>query len=587
MKDDDPNPFWSLKINNIPREEEMSSVSPEISKDAAPYRPYNATSQSTAFFHILFEPLLPAMRPLMKVVHAIRWELARPLNTRILPRWVPSSALSPLHEANFITYGQIILVLPLVALLLGGYYLAFVSPDVEGSGSLAGYALIAVFLTASKSNSVFSFLLGISFERMIIFHNLSSLTAVTLALFHAYVPYAHGDGDGNGDDGSIEDRRLSSDDSSDSIYSLNGSDPNLIKFLLDGDENISGSILALTMILLVFTSIFPVFRRKFFDFWLWIHIALIICVVIFSVMHELGAIVGVFAIWWGLDIMMRYMIMATCRYPRKAKLDIVTKDVVKISFVKPKNFSYNAGQFVQIAFPDLGVFEFHPISISSAPHERKVTIHVRALGHWTKKLFDLAKKTDEVSILIEGPYGCVSVDADNDERYQMALFVCGGIGVTHCQSVAKSILNERKRGRKLKQLRFVWAMRDLEMLKVMDPLETSKDFLDIMIDENESETSWTDLVQTDIFLTRASSKSPTTLEDGRRVYYGRPNVKEIIKDVEANAKRLGVSHVAVFGCGPKALLNQVQELCRSYSCSVTEINKDGVKFDVHEEKFDF
>ena len=237
-------------------------------------------------------------------------------------------------------------------------------------------------------------------------------------------------------------------------------------------------------------------------------------------MHELRLIAVIFCSWWVIDVMMRYMIMASCRYPTMAQLDLVTSDVVQISFTKPSNFSYNAGQFVQVAFPDLSLYAFHPISISSAPHEKVVTLHVRGLGNWSKRLVALAETKDRAPILIEGPYGCVSLDIDDHDRYQMALCVAGGIGVTHCQSVAKSILSEHNRGRKLKQLRFVWAMRDLELPKVMEPLEMSSDLLDIVLAASERGDEVSKLVKTDIFLTKASQDSPTTLEDGRQVHYG-------------------------------------------------------------------
>jgi hypothetical protein len=152
--------------------------------------------------------------------------------------------------------------------------------------------------------------------------------------------------------------------------------------------------------------------------------------------------------------------------------------------------------------------------------------------------------------------------------------------------VAKSILNEHNRGRKLKRLRFVWAMRDLEMLKVMEPLETSSDLLDIVLADSESGSEVDTLaVKTDIFLTKASQDSPTTLEDGRQVHNGRPDLNTIIKDMKEEAKILGVTHVAVFGCGPAKMLDQLKAACRANSSTLTK--SDGVHFDVHEEVFEF
>jgi hypothetical protein len=61
-----------------------------------------------------------------------------------------------------------------------GYYFIFVSPDVEKSGAMASYAIFATFLTANKTNSIAAFFFGIPFERMIPYHNLSSLATVVL-----------------------------------------------------------------------------------------------------------------------------------------------------------------------------------------------------------------------------------------------------------------------------------------------------------------------------------------------------------------------------------------------------------------------
>jgi NADPH oxidase len=543
-----------------------------------------------SFFHILLEPLLPIFQAVMAVIYSTRWELSRPLQIRVFPSWFPFIDYPGIKDLPFLTIGQILLAIPLLILILSGYYFTIVSPDVETSGTVASFAIFATFLTANKSNSITAFLLGIPFERMIPYHNLSSLTTVILSLFHGYVAFAYGEGDR---------RKLDSKDSQsgDDQYGLTGSNPNLLKFLFDGDNNTSGALLALSMIALVLSSIFPIFRRKFFDFWLWTHILLALCVIIFCIMHEVTSIIFI-ALWWLLDILMRYLILAGCRYPHKARLELITDDIVKVSFTKPDGFQYNAGQFVQIAFPDLGLFAFHPISISSSPHESLVTLHVRGLGNWSKRLIELSKVKGEVPILLEGPYGSISMDLDDDNRYQMALLVSGGIGVTHTQSVAKSLLNDHSNGRKLKHLRFVWALRDLDMLQAMTPLEAPSTHVDIELMETSefqtevmnlsSQLSMLDntpqqqLVETDIFLTKASPDVPVTMDDGRNIYFGRPDLDAIVADVKEEAKKLGVTHVAVFGCGPKALVDKLKDACRQQSQIMSK-----VKFDVHEEIFDF
>ena len=96
----------------------MSSAAPEGMEESSKFRPYDGASNDAAFFHIVLEPLLPVFRPLLRTVHSVRWELTRPLDTRILPRCVPNiGGVAPLHGINFISYGQVLLFLPLVALV--------------------------------------------------------------------------------------------------------------------------------------------------------------------------------------------------------------------------------------------------------------------------------------------------------------------------------------------------------------------------------------------------------------------------------------------------------------------------------------
>ena len=562
------------------------------------FRRHHTVDLDTPAFHILLHPLLPILRPILAAFYAIRWQLSRPLQIRLLPKWMTDN-IPGLHSLKFITYGEMILTIPLAILMLAGYYTCFVSPDVEQSGEIASYAIVATFLTANKTNSIASFLFGISFERMIPFHKLSSLCAVLLSFGHGYVAYAHGDtgsGDGSGglfgggNGGSDDRRHLSSDESQ---FGLTGPNPNLVKFAMDGDTNTSGSLLTLSMALLVLLSLFPILRRKFFDFWFWTHIALSVCVIMFCLLHEVTTVIFV-ALWWAVDLMMRYVVMAGCRYPRKATLTKVLPDVVEISFAKPSNFNYNPGQFVQLSVLELGVLSFHPISISSSPHEPMVTLHVRALGRWSTNLVELANTKEEVTVFIEGPYGCLSVDVDDDKRYEMALCVSGGIGVTHCQSVAKSLLHDHTQGRQLKQLRFVWVMRELNMIHLMStPLESLSGAYPVDIELGQvngtNQERRLRSVTTDVFVTKSNpdiqQNSYLDASDPRNLHFGRPNIDAIVSEVARDAQAQGVSHVAVFGCGPKALVDSLQEACRRHSKSLTD--SDGVTFDVHEEIFDF
>ena len=99
--------------------------------------------------------------------------------------------------------------------------------------------------------------------------------------------------------------------------------------------------------------------------------------------------------------------------------------------------------------PKLGMFEWHPFSLSSSPFQEDVTIHVRVLGDWTKKLYELGSKVNEgkgegeLDMYLDGPYGATGVDLES-ERYQNVLLISGGVGVTPMQSICNQLMHEHE-----------------------------------------------------------------------------------------------------------------------------------------------
>ncbi len=102
---------------------------------------------------------------------------------------------------------------------------------------------------------------------------------------------------------------------------------------------------------------------------------------------------------------------------------------------KPMN--YTPGQFVFIGFPDsAGLEEVHPFSLSSSPNGEKLSIGVKGLGDYTKKLSQL---TVGARAVIEGPFGRTSY-AYYPCKEQ--IWIAGGIGVTPFLSMARSLKEE-------------------------------------------------------------------------------------------------------------------------------------------------
>ena len=64
---------------------------------------------------------------------------------------------------------------------------------------------------------------------------------------------------------------------------------------------------------------------------------------------------------------------------------------------KPPGFNYKSGQWIRIACLERGGNEYHPFTLTSAPHEQNITLHIRAVGPWTmaiRRLYDPRLRKD-------------------------------------------------------------------------------------------------------------------------------------------------------------------------------------------------
>ncbi len=370
----------------------------------------------------------PKLMTFLRSLYKVRWELSYPLQRR-----VPLSKL--LRKVGIcLTWGELLLWTPFAIILIQGMMSSFVNPSVSQSGIVARLPLAICFLTANH-NSILTLLLGIPFERAIKYHKVSGYCAFINGIFHTYIAFM------------VDKER----------EEHNGGFSHFMGFSTEGQVNTSGTCLMLIILSMIITAL-PVVRRVVFEVFFYCHIAFAMAMVVCAFYHSGIFVVILASVLWGGDLMFRRIIMA-CRYPRTASIKRLTDTVIEISIKKTKNFDYNSGQYMFIAIPELSIFQWHPISISSSPYQNVVTFHIRKRGHWTSALYDLAGKKEEVTVYLEGPYGSLGVDLTSD-RYKMAMFLSGGIGVTPMQSVCHQMLYENEwNERELKRIWFIWTAR--------------------------------------------------------------------------------------------------------------------------------
>ncbi|KAL3683381.1 hypothetical protein R1sor_001403 [Riccia sorocarpa] len=134
--------------------------------------------------------------------------------------------------------------------------------------------------------------------------------------------------------------------------------------------------------------------------------------------------------------------------------NIYPGDVLAIQMSKPPTFRYQSGMYIFLQCPSISPFEWHPFSITSAPGDEHISVHIRGVGDWTKalqKVFKEAIATSEnedfsinskyPKLCIDGPFGAPAQDF---RKYDVLLLVGLGIGATPFISILKNMLNDIK-----------------------------------------------------------------------------------------------------------------------------------------------
>ncbi|CAN1133276.1 Respiratory burst oxidase homolog protein C [Linum perenne] len=147
-----------------------------------------------------------------------------------------------------------------------------------------------------------------------------------------------------------------------------------------------------------------------------------------------------------------------------SKVAIYPGNVLSLHMSKPNGFRYKSGQYMFVNCAAVSPFEWHPFSITSAPGDDHLSVHIRTLGDWTRQLrtvfqevcqppatgksgllradgFQGNNNPDFPKILIDGPYGAPAQDY---KQYEVVLLVGLGIGATPMISIVKDIVNNMK-----------------------------------------------------------------------------------------------------------------------------------------------
>ncbi|NWI18868.1 DUOX2 oxidase, partial [Crypturellus soui] len=260
--------------------------------------------------------------------------------------------------------------------------------------------------------------------------------------------------------------------------------------------------------------------------------------------------------------------------------------VTYLRFQRPHDFDYKSGQWVRIACVALGTTEYHPFTLTSAPHEDTLSLHIRAVGPWTTRLRELYSPESLATIgkmpklYLDGPFG---EGHQEWNKFEVSVLVGGGIGVTPFASILKDLVFKSSFSSKLlcKKIYFIWVTRTQRQFEWL---------ADIIREVEEADQNG--LVSVHIYITQLAEKFDLrttmlyicerhfqkvlnrSLFTGLRsiTHFGRPPFLPFLTSLQEVHPE--VQKIGVFSCGPLGMTKSVEKACQ-------QVNKKDQTYFVH------
>ncbi|KAJ1868402.1 hypothetical protein LPJ78_000150 [Coemansia sp. RSA 989] len=143
----------------------------------------------------------------------------------------------------------------------------------------------------------------------------------------------------------------------------------------------------LAIIIVILLTALPVVRKKFFEiFYLLHHLNFLIVILIFVHIQKHTFqyyISGPMAIY-ALDRIYR-MVRARVNSPQILSIIQHPSNVIELRFER-RGMKYKVGQYVYLCVPSISWHQWHPFTLTSAPEENELSVHIRVAGGWTNQL---------------------------------------------------------------------------------------------------------------------------------------------------------------------------------------------------------
>ncbi|XP_072981679.1 respiratory burst oxidase homolog protein C-like [Typha angustifolia] len=322
------------------------------------------------------------------------------------------------------------------------------------------------------------------------------------------------------------------------------------------------------------------------------------------------------------------------------KVALYPGNVLSLHVSRPPGFKYKSGQYMFVNCAAVSPFQWHPFSITSAPQDDYLSVHIRTLGDWTRQLKVVFSEVcqpppegksgllradyngDGTSsnpsfprVLIDGPYGAPAQDY---KQYEVVLLVGLGIGATPFISILKDIINNIKqieadgeedlesgtdessnninvhrRGTttgtsssfRTRRAYFYWVTREqgsFEWFRGVMNEVAENDKKGVIELHNHCTSVYEEGDARSALIAMLQSlnhvKHGVDVVSGTRVksHFGRPNWRSVYKRIALNHRD---QRIGVFYCGDPLKMSDLRDLAKDFSRKTT------TKFEFHKENF--
>ncbi|CAN6879675.1 unnamed protein product [Brassica oleracea] len=307
-------------------------------------------------------------------------------------------------------------------------------------------------------------------------------------------------------------------------------------------------------------------------------------------------------------------------------------NVLTLKMSRPKHFKYKSGQYTFVNCPKVSPFEWyvknpllriknhkpilmHPFSITSAPHDDYLSVHIKSAGDWTKAIKEVfsecgkdnskmsqvtskpppvrdtshgANNPDYPKIMIDGPYGTSAQDYKNIIKDIVNnMYAMENAQLRQMENGLEHEPQDKTENFKTKRAYFYWVtreqgsydwfnliMNEIAARDVNKIIELHNYCINVFEEDDGARSALIRMLQS---IAYAKSGKGIVSETRVMSHFAKPNLEHVYR-------KIGMDHpagtnVGVFYCGSPFLAKELRRLALKFT------HKTKIRFSFHNENF--